>query len=142
MYLSAITKLLCGAILVTVPTIEFGGAFLLRLIVRNDKGYLSNPVRQKLFRAGHAHAGVLVLLSLICQVLSDSAVLPPVCIWAVRLGPPVAAILMPMGFFLSILHPTQTRPGKAIWFVFAGAGVLAVTVVALGVGLLRAGLTV
>jgi hypothetical protein len=38
---------------------------------------MENPLRQNFFRAGHAHAGVIVILSLICQVLADASVLPP-----------------------------------------------------------------
>jgi hypothetical protein len=39
-----------------VFTIEFGGLSLLRMIQLRDPGYMENPVRRKLFRAGHAHA--------------------------------------------------------------------------------------
>lgn len=71
MELSNITKLLAGIILITVPTIEFGGTFLLRLLKAREHGYIDNPIRQNLFRAGHAHAGVLVILSLVVQLLAD-----------------------------------------------------------------------
>ncbi len=64
MELSNTTKLLAGIILITVPTIEFDGAFLLRMLQMADPEYVDNAVRQGLFRAGHAHAGVLVILSL------------------------------------------------------------------------------
>jgi len=37
---------------------------------------MENLLRQNFFRAGHAHAGVIVILSLICQMLADAAVLP------------------------------------------------------------------
>ena len=40
------------------------GVSLLGFISRRSPGYLDNPVRQKLFRAGHAHAGVLIILAL------------------------------------------------------------------------------
>jgi hypothetical protein len=39
-------------------------------------GYIDNALRQNFFRAGHAHAGVKVILSLICQLLVDAPVLP------------------------------------------------------------------
>jgi hypothetical protein len=32
---------------------------------------IDNPLRQNFFRAGHAHAGVIVVLSLVCQMLAD-----------------------------------------------------------------------
>ncbi len=64
MELSNTSKLLAGIILITVPTIEFGGVFLLLMLQMVDPEYVDNPIRQGLFRAGHAHAGVLVILSL------------------------------------------------------------------------------
>lgn len=47
-----------GILLITVPTIGFGGVMLLRQIWGGEPGYLDNPVRQDLWRGGHAHAGV------------------------------------------------------------------------------------
>ena len=52
--ISDITRLMCGIILITVPTIEFGGVFLLKMLRTREPGYLDNPIRQNLFRAGHA----------------------------------------------------------------------------------------
>ena len=48
--ISNITRLMCGIILITVPTIEFGGAFLLKMLRTPEPGYLDNPIRQNLFR--------------------------------------------------------------------------------------------
>ena len=59
-----------------------------------------------MFRAGHAHAGVLVILSLVCQLLADAASpAPDWALWIARLGTPIAAVLIPMGFFLSVASP-------------------------------------
>jgi uncharacterized BrkB/YihY/UPF0761 family membrane protein len=57
--------------------------------------------------------------------------------WLVRIGVPLAAILIPLGFFLSVSF-TPDRPNKWIWSLYAGALVLAVSVVVLGIGLIRA----
>lgn len=138
--ISDISRLLCGIALITIPTIEFGGAFLLKMIRTGEPGYLDNPVRQNLFRAGHAHAGVILVFSLICQILVDSIVLPDALAWIVRLGVPLTAILMPAGFFLSVPSPRSERPNGAIRLVYMGAVILAISVLILGVGLLRAGL--
>jgi hypothetical protein len=62
-----------GILLITVPAIAFGGVTLLRLIWRREPGYLDNPVRQNLWRAGHAHAGVLVILALCRDALYRSS---------------------------------------------------------------------
>jgi hypothetical protein len=139
MEISNTSKMLAGVVLVTVPTIEYGGSFLLGMLRRAETGYVDNALRHDLFRAGHAHAGVLVLLSLICQLLADVAVLPGWLIWIARLGAPCAAILMPLGFFLSAASPQVTEPTRMISLVYTGAVVLAVATLALRVGLIRAG---
>jgi len=131
-------RLMCGLILITVPTIQYGGYFLLTSLMNKNSGYMENPLRQNFFRAGHAHAGVIVLLSLICQVLADAAVLPPAVLWFVRIGIPLAAILISSGFFFSVLPPNATQAGGAVSLIYAGALILAVGVVTLGIGLLRA----
>lgn len=136
--ISDVTRLLCGIILITVPTIEFGGAFLLKMLWTREPGYLDNPIRQNLFRAGHAHAGVIVILSLVCQVLVDSIILPGPIAWVVRIGVPAAAILIPAGFFLSVASPRSECPNGTIRLVYLGALVLALSVLILGVALVHA----
>ena len=70
-------RMMSGIILITVLTIQYGGYFLLTsLMNKGSSGYMENPLRQNFFRAGHAHAGVIVILSLVCQMLADGAVLP------------------------------------------------------------------
>jgi len=131
-------RLMCGIILITVPTIQYGGYFLLTQLMNKNSGYMDNPLRQNFFRAGHAHAGVIVLLSLICQLLADNAAPPGSLVWLTRIGVPLAAILIPLGFFLSVPLPTATKPSGAVAFIYAGAIVLAVSVLTLGIGLVRA----
>jgi len=65
--------MMSGIILITVPTIQYGGYFLLTSLMNKGSGYMDNPLRQNFFRAGHAHAGVIVILSLVCQMLADAA---------------------------------------------------------------------
>jgi hypothetical protein len=130
-------RLLSGIILITVPTIQYGGYFLLTSLANRESGYMDNPLRQNFFRAGHAHAGVIVILSLICQVLADSAVLPSALVWFVRLGVPLSAILISAGFFFSMLSPSATQPNGSISLIYVGAVILAIAVLTLAVGLLR-----
>jgi hypothetical protein len=132
------TRLMSGIILVTVPTIQYGGYFLLTSLMDKSSGYMENPLRQNFFRAGHAHAGVIVILSLICQMLADAAVLPVQVLWFVRIGVPLAAILISAGFFFSVLPASATEANGAVSLIYAGAVILAVGVITLGVGLLRA----
>jgi len=130
-------RLLSGIILITVPTIQSGGYFLLTSLVNRASGYMDNPMRQNFFRAGHAHAGVIVILSLVCQVLADAAFLPSPLVWFVRVGVPLSAILISAGFFFSMLPPTATQPNEAISLIYVGAVILAVSVLTLAVGLIK-----
>jgi hypothetical protein len=130
-------RLLSGIILITVPTIQYGGYFLLTSLMNKGSGYMDNPLRQNVFRAGHAHAGVIVILSLVCQMLADAAVLPSPLIWFVRIGVPISAILISAGFFFSMLPPTATQPSEAVALIYLGAVILAVSVLNLAIGLIR-----
>ena len=130
-------RLLSGIILITIPTIQYGGYFLLTSLMSKTSGYMENPLRQNFFRAGHAHAGVIVILSLVCQILADSAVLPSPLVWFVRIGVPLSAIFISAGFFFSILPPAATQPSRAVGLIYAGAVILAISIVTLAVGLIR-----
>jgi hypothetical protein len=130
-------RLLSGIILITVPTIQYGGYFLLTSLVNRGSGYMENPLRQNFFRAGHAHAGVIVILSLVCQMLVDAAVLPSPLLWFVRVGVPLSAILISAGFFFSMLPSAATQPNGTISLIYVGAVILALSVLTLAVGLIR-----
>lgn len=131
-------RLMAGIILITVPTIQCGGYFLLTSLMSKGSGYRDNPLRQNFFRAGHAHAGVIVILSLVCQLLADGAVLPVPLLWTARVAVPLAAILISAGFFFSMLPPTAKQPNRAVALIYVGAVILALGVLTLGVGLLKA----
>jgi len=126
-----------GIILITVPTIQYGGYFLLTSLINKASGYMENPLRQNFFRAGHAHAGVIVILSLVCQIFVDSAVLPAPLVWFVRIGVPLSAILISAGFFVSMLPPAAAEPSGAIGLIYAGAVILGIAVITLAIGLFR-----
>jgi hypothetical protein len=128
---------MAGIILLTVPSIQYGGYFLLTSLRDKNSHYMDNALRQNFFRAGHAHAGVFVILSLVCQILADAAVLPTAWMWVARVGVPAAAILIPMGFFLSMTSPNATEPNGLIALIYFGAIALAASVLTLGIGLLR-----
>jgi hypothetical protein len=130
------SRQLAGILFVLVPTVEFGGWSLLRMIARRVPGYLDNPVRQNLFRAGHAHAGVLLLLTLVGILYVDQTDLSGGARTLVRTGLALAPILMPAGFFLSVVRPSDNRPNRLIVLVYLGALSLAASAVTLGVSLL------
>jgi hypothetical protein len=132
------SRMLAGILLVTIPTVMFGGLSLLSFLTRNLSGYTDNPLRHDLWRAGHAHAGVCLVLSLVMLRYADEAVLSPFWKWLARIGVPVAGILIPAAFFLSVASPTETQPNGLINFAYIGALFLASAVLSLGVGLIRA----
>jgi hypothetical protein len=131
------SRFMSGLILILVPTIQYGGYFLLTQLVNPSSGYMNNALRENFFRAGHAHAGVIVLLSLIVQILADWAALPLVFVWLVRIGAPVSAALISAGFFFSTLSPTTIQPTGAVALIYLGALVLAASVITLAIGLIR-----
>jgi hypothetical protein len=133
--LSDASRIIAGVVLVTIVTIEFGGYYLTRVV----RGQVPLTDFQKAFaRAGHAHAGVLVTLSLVVLVLVDAAGMN--AFWATvgRLGVPIAAILMPAGFFASSAGKDVTQPNRSIILLWVGAACLAIGTLTVGIGLLAA----
>jgi hypothetical protein len=127
-----------GILLISVVAVEFGGVSLLRFISTRDPGYLENPTRRFLFRAGHAHAGVFLILALVSLLYLDAADLGAGTKTLVKLCLVAPPILMPLGFFLSIAPPSAERPNRLLLLVYLGGLLLALGVVTLGIGLLRA----
>ena len=68
--MSRSSRRLAGVLLVLFPTVVYGGVTVLRLLIDRTSGYVDNPLRQDLWRAGHAMAGVFIVLSLICLLIS------------------------------------------------------------------------
>jgi hypothetical protein len=133
--LSDESRILAGVLLLALVTVETGGLYLLR-IARGRAPV--TPFQEKFARAGHAHAGVLLLLALICQVFADATDQSGVLDWLSRSGVAVAALLMPGGFFFSSMGAGRDQPNRLIVMVFAGATLLALSLTSLGVGLLTA----
>lgn len=134
--LDPVSRSIGGVVLLTIVGIEFGGWFLTR-VLRGQ--FAMTPFQKNFARAGHAHAGVLVTLSLVNLVLADAAGLHGALGEIARLGAPAAAALMSAGFFFSSMGRGEiTRPNKLIWLVWIGALCLGAGVVTLGIGLLTA----
>ena len=134
--MSEATLSTAGVLLVTVAGIAYGGATLLRFIASRTPGYLDNPVRSSLFRAGHAHAGVLVILALVAMPYIDQAGLSGAAEGLLRAGFTLPPILMPLGFFLSVAPPKAEKPNRVLTLTWAGAAVLVAAVIGLGVALI------
>jgi hypothetical protein len=131
--LSEDSRLLAGILFLALVTVETGGLYMVR-IVRGREDV--TPFQEKFARAGHAHAGVLLVLALVCQPFVDAADLSRGWGWLARSGVAAAALLMPGGFFFSSMGRGRTEPNRLIAMVFAGAAVLALSLATLGVGLL------
>jgi hypothetical protein len=135
MELSDASRVLSGILIISLVTVESGGAFMLRVVTgRQD----ATPLQTSFFRAGHAHAGVFLVLGLIVQVLVDATTLTGLAEWVARSFVPAAALLMPGGFFLSVAGKGATEPNRLVALIPLGATLLAIGLVTLGVGLLTA----
>jgi hypothetical protein len=131
--LSTESRLVAGAVLLTIVTIQVGGWFMTRIA----RGQVPMTDFQKSFaRAGHGHAGVLVILSLVGLLYADATGFTGLPLWTARLGIPVAAVLMSAGFFAASARKNATEPTRLIWILWVGALSLAAGVVSLGIGLL------
>lgn len=129
------SRILAGILILSLVTVETGGLYLVKLWRAPGT---ATPFQIGFARAGHAHAGVLLIVGLLCQVYADQTAQSGAWDWLSRSGAPAAAILMPAGFFLASLGEGRERPSGLIALVFAGAGILALGLTSLGVGLLTA----
>src|SRR5262249_4094150 len=129
------TRFMCGLTLILVPTIVYGGVTVLGIITARSMGAPAPanlaPAQVSFYRAGHAHAGVLTILSLFLQIALDYAVVPKasVCPW--RIGSLAAAVLVSGGFF-GVAHMRRLRV-----LLYLGAILLAAVTLMTGVGLMR-----
>jgi hypothetical protein len=136
MALSHEAKLVCGITVLILPTVMYGGWTLLGILTQGTAGsapgdFGLTETQWALWRAGHAHAGVWTILSLVLQILLDSVRLSFGLRWFARVGAPVAAIAVSAGFF-GVAFFASYR-----WLLYFGAVVLLITLVLTGVGLLR-----
>ncbi|QBD75444.1 hypothetical protein EPA93_05270 [Ktedonosporobacter rubrisoli] len=133
--LSLDSRVTAGLLLLTIVGIEYGGWFILRIV----RGAVPMTEFQKTFaRAGHAHAGVLVILSLVGQLFADATSISGPLALLARNGIWIAALLIPAGFFFSSIGKNVTRPNRLILLLYLGMASLTLGVVSLGVGLLSA----
>jgi peptidoglycan/LPS O-acetylase OafA/YrhL len=129
-------RIIAGVVLLSVIGIAYGGTFVLKV---TRGGVPANDLQRRFYRAGHAHAGVLVILGLLVLVLVQSnEVTRP---WsAAPFGILGAAVLMPTGFFLSVTGRDPKAPGRLIALLWAGAVLLTLGLLGAGIGLIAAGL--
>ncbi|WKD50294.1 hypothetical protein [Microbulbifer spongiae] len=136
MQLSREAKLVSGIILLSIPTIMYGGITLLSILTQGVSGFGAegialDEVQFALWRAGHAHAGVWVILSLVMQILIDSAKLSSSMKWLSRVSAPIAAVSISGGFFGVAFLP------EFRWLIYFGTFNLLLSALLTGVGLLK-----
>jgi hypothetical protein len=135
MDLSDASRVLAGILLLSLVTVESGGALMFKVVTGRQE---ATPLQTSFFRAGHAHAGVFLVLGLVAQLLVDATTLSGLAEWVARAFVPIAALLLPGGFFLSVTRAGATSPNRLVLLVPIGAVVLAIGLVTLGIGLLTA----
>ncbi len=123
-----------GGIWLILVSAMFGGVSLLRILIDGD---LLDEWQVDQFRAGHAHAGVLLILALAYVVFLErtrwSATRRKVALMVLMAG----GIAQSGGFFLHMLVGEPETFSAGIALTLVGAVLLASAVTSLGVSLIR-----
>ena len=91
--------------LISVPTVMFGGLSLLRMLGSEQL----NEFQRTYFRAGHAHAGVLLVLALVVLDIMDRSDLGTASKWTIGILLALGVIAQSGGMFV---HMAVGRPGR------------------------------
>lgn len=127
---------LAAIVLFAIVTVEFGGWSLLGFLT--GRGELT-PFEEQFFRAGHGHAGVLLVLGLVYLVLMDRANFSSSRQWVLGVLFLVGVLAQSGGFFVHFLFGEEGTTSLGTWLTTAGALLLAVSLVTVGIGILRSG---
>lgn len=133
--LSESARLTAGIALIAATTVASGGQLLYKI---GTGGMEVTPFQKSFFRAGHAHAGVFIILGLVCVLLSEATELTGFWHWLAKSGALAAAIIMPAGFFFSAMGAGRERPNRWVALLGVGAAFLIGGLITLGIGLLTA----
>ena len=121
---------------ISLPTIAFGGHFLLSILKRQVGTENITSVQRDYFRAGHAHAGVLVTLGIIGQLVLDSSQFNESLVWVLRIGLFIAPLLISGGFFGGAPRTEGGKPGALVALIPLGAVIFGLTTLGVGLSLL------
>ena len=117
---------------IALPTVMYGGYALLGLLSRGEL----TPFQQTFFRAGHAHAGVLLLMSLLYhQYMERTALRPALQVAGARVLL-LGVLAQSGGFFLHLAIGQPGAPSYGTTLTSLGAVLLAAAVVLLVYGLI------
>jgi hypothetical protein len=127
---------LSAIVLFAIVTVEFGGWSLLGFLT--GRGELTS-FEEQFFRAGHGHAGVLLVLGLVYLLLMDRARFSPSSQWLLGALFLTGVLAQSGGFFVHFLIGEEGVSSPGTWVTTAGGLLLAVSLVSVGIGLLRSG---
>jgi heme/copper-type cytochrome/quinol oxidase subunit 4 len=119
--------------LLSLVGVEYGGWALLGFLT--GRGQLGE-FREQFFRAGHAHAGVLLVLSLVYFLYLDRTGYSTGVQWLAGLLLLVGIIAQSGGFFLHLARGEKNRSSVGTTMTRIGALLLAAALVILAIGLL------
>jgi hypothetical protein len=119
---------------IALPTVMYGGYALLGLLTR---GGLSE-FQQTFFRAGHAHAGVLLLMSLLYHHYMEQTSLSSGMKKGAASVLLVGILAQSGGFFLHLMVGQPGAPSLGTTITGLGALLLAAAVLVLAYGLIKA----
>jgi hypothetical protein len=128
------TTPLAAFVLFAIVTVEFGGWSLLGFLTGQES---LTPFQEQFFRAGHAHAGVLLILALVYLILMDRTRFSGRAQLLLSITLLVGVLLQSGGFFLHFAVGEEGEASAGTWMTRSGALLLAVALISLGVGLLR-----
>ncbi len=116
---------------ISIPTVMYGGYVLLGFLSRGKLSafQLSN------FRAGHAHAGVLLLMSLLYLQYMQQTSLSPSIKLMTAIALVIGVLLQSGGFFLHLLKGEPGAPSWGTRMTRLGAVTLVTAVLVLVYGL-------
>jgi hypothetical protein len=125
-----------GAIFIlSLVGVMFGGSVMLYKLA-GDPNHLGT-LHQDLWRAGHAHAGVFLIVTLVILPWIDAARLSNAARWYVRVAVSSASITFPLAFFLAVPNASVTETGPLLSLIYPGAALLATGLLVLAWGLMR-----
>jgi hypothetical protein len=130
------TRLLPIISLLSLVTVEYGGWALLGFLT--GRGALG-PFREQFFRAGHAHAGVLLVLSLVYFLYLERAGYSTGMQWLAGLLLLAGIIAQSSGFFVHLAMGQEGRASSGTMVTRTGALLIAAALIIVVVGLIQTG---
>jgi len=129
------TQTLAVIALASLVTVEYGGWALLSFLTAREG---LTGAQKQFFRAGHAHAGVLLVLSLVYfRYLADTD-FSRATRWVSGLVLLAGILVQSGGFFVHLAYGAPESPSLGTRLTRLGALLIAVALVTLAIGVARA----